>query len=204
MALWAKVTLISLGGLVVTALTFSVWFVFQVVPIYFEYLSWTIEVTKIERPSQAESRYGTLRNLGRGQFEDDLVKIDAGTKDPMEAFFVLTNKTEYDLNIDWRRAKFVDIYRRTHPVAVMPLQLSFEYPPEGHTRDDGMLTEIKPAHSARIRVSPPGRPQIRGLWAWEMWGIEGKTLKVSLPLQVEGKSYDYVFTFQIARLKASM
>ena len=122
----------------------------------------------------------------------------------MEAFFVLTNKTQHDLKIDWRRAKFVDIYRRSDPVAVMPLQLSFEYPPEGHTRDDGTLTEIKPAQSAGIRVSPPGRPQIRGLWEWEIWGFKGKTLKVSLPLEVEDKIYDYVFTFQIARLRTSM
>ena len=86
MALWAKVTLISLGGIVVAILAFAVWFVLQVVPIYFEYLSWTIEVAKIERPSQAESRYGTLRNLGRGQFEDGLVKIDAGQRTRWKRF----------------------------------------------------------------------------------------------------------------------
>jgi len=173
-----------------------------VIPLYFEYLHWTIELTKVEKSSDAERIYGVLRKLGTGTFEDGLVKVDAETKDPMQAFFVLTNKTQHDLKIDWRKAKFVDIYGQTHPVDVMPLrQPGIENLSEGHTRDDGTLTELKHAQSARIRVSPPGRPQIRRLSAWEIPGMTGKTFEVLLPLQVENKNYEYVFTFQITHLR---
>jgi len=162
-------------------------------------LNWDINLAKIEKPSQSEGSYGALRNMGSGHFEDDLLRIDAETKDPMEAFFVLTNKTQYDLRIDWRKAKFVDIYSRTHPVEVRHLARwpGLEDPTEGQTRDDGTLTEIKHAQSARIRVTPPGRPQIGPVWGWEIPLMRGRTLQVLFPLEVQGKSYEYVLTFQI-------
>ena len=167
-------------------------------PLCAEYLVWAVELVKVEKPSLAEERYGALRHMGSGQFEDGLVKIDGDANDPMQAFFVLTNKTQYDLKIDWRKAKFVDIYGRTRPVEVTQLrQPRLENLTEGHTRDDGTFTEIKHAQSSRIRATPAGRPQIRSVCPWEE--MRGRTVKVLLPLEAEGRSYEYVFTYQITR-----
>jgi len=164
----------------------------------FEYLTWSIELTKIEKPSLAEEKYGALRGMGKGQFEDGAVKIEAYTNDPMSAIFTLTNMTQYNMKIDWRKAKFVDIYGRTHSVEVTSFSSSFC---EGHTRDDGTLTEIRRAQCVKIRVTPPGRPQIKTVWGWEHSGMTGRTVEVSFPLQVEEKSYEYVSTFRITHLR---
>ena len=173
-------------------------------PFPFEYLNWNIELTKIEKPSQSEGSYGALRNISSGQFEDGLVKIEAETKDPMQAFFVLTNKSQYDLKIDWRKAKFVDIYGRTHPVRVTQMQhRGLDNLTEGHTQDDDTLTEIKRAQFVRIRVTPPDRPYIRRVWGWEIPGMRGSTLQVLFPLEIEGKSYEYVSTFEVTRFGVS-
>jgi|SRR6266705_3133219 len=176
-------------------------------PLYFfpfGYLTWDIELTKIEKPSQSEGSYGTVRDTSRGQFEDGLVKIEGYTRDPMQVVVVLISKTQHDLKIDWRKAKFVDMYGRTHPVEVTPLsQPLLENLAEARTRDDGTLTEIKHAQSARVRVSPLGKPQIRRVWGWEISGMRGRTLQVLFPLEVEGKSYEYVFTFQITEFRVS-
>jgi len=167
-----------------------------------EYLHWTVELTKVKKSSLAEERHGALRSMGRGEFEDGLVKISGYTNDPMRAVFVLTNKTHYDLKIDWRKAQFVNIYGRTRPVEVTPWSGPWlEGLTEGATRDDGTLTEIKHAQSARIRVSPADSPQIRRVCGDEM---KGRTFEVLFPLEVEGKSYQYVFIFEITRFRTTI
>jgi hypothetical protein len=171
----------------------------------YENPKWELAVTKIVQASEAEGRRGALRNIGSTQFEDDLLMIDAQTKDPMEAFFVLTNKTQYDLRIDWRRAKFVDIYRKIHPVAVTRLPFfRVENLTEGHTEDDGTFTEIKRAQFVRIRLTPHDRPYIRKLSGRDLNEMTGKTVEVSFPVQVEGKSFEYVSIFQITKVKATL
>ena len=141
-----------------------------------------------------------MRNMGRTEFEDDVLRIDAQTKDPMEVFFVLVNKTQHDLRIDWRRAKFVDIYSKTHPVAATQMpSFKVDNLAEGHTEDDGTFTEIKRAQFVRIRLTPPDRPYITKVWSWEVQGMKRRTVEVSFPLQVEGKSYEYLSTFRITK-----
>jgi hypothetical protein len=167
----------------------------------FDYVHWDIELTKIEQSSQAKASHGVLRQTSKGHFEDDLVKIEAETKDPMEAIFILTNKTQHDIRIDWRRAKFVDIYSRTHPVDVTPLGgLWLLNLTEGHTQEDGTFTELRGAQSVRIRFTPPGKPYIRRVWGWEIPVLTGRTVEVSFPLQVQGKSYEYISTFQVTKI----
>jgi hypothetical protein len=114
---------------------------------------------------------------------------------PVEAMFVVTNKTQYLLKIDWSRAKFVDMDGRTHTVGLLPK-------PDDWARLYGAAPDrVEPAASVRFWVFPSHEPTVETRLLWNYKGIIGDTVKVLFPLDVEGERYEYVFIFQITNVR---
>jgi hypothetical protein len=185
-----------------------------------------IRLTEVQRPASAREQYGeqvvtrltedarkvdTVRNY---QFEDGLVRVEWAVTGQL-AFFTLVNKTKFGIQIPWERAAMV--LPNGQSSAVMHEGVRYEAcqeskPPTVVVSGSSIVESMIPCRSLF--------QDYRGAWELSyMFPIHtergsiklaelnardrGKTIKILLPIVIEGVTNEYAFTFGVDSVYAT-
>jgi len=184
-----------------------------------------MELTRVERPSDAKSRYGELiitkvteEGKNKYSFEDGMVRVVwLATADGIS--FLLENKTDYSIKVVWDEAAYVDEKGVSHRVmhsGVKYNERESSQPPsvvvrKGRIEDLAFPTDYvyyKEGYYGKYYSSPGGWKENPLFEYFQPGGNEasvrqllnsnvGKTFQVLLPLKIEEIVNDYIFTFTI-------
>lgn len=172
-----------------------------------------IGLEQVERPADFQKRYGKSEitkqdtaEISRYVYSDSLMSI-AWLPYPQQFEFVLQNKSDHTMKVIWNEAAFVDSNGGTHPVMHQGVKFSDKnnpMPPSVVISGGNLSDLIYPSDYIS--------------WGYNSWiekGIfepisamsvsklqpakehEGKTVKVLLPLEIEGTVNEYIFTFKV-------
>lgn len=196
---------LSVSVLFAIVIAISVWGCMPTNPVLY-----TMRLSEVERPAAAKERYGeqkVTRAAAAGDsvkysFEDDLVSI-LWYPTPTTVHFLLTNKTEHSIKIIWDEAAFVmpsGESRRILHSGVKYSEASDSHPPS-----------VIAAHGyLEDAVVSSDQCYFQGYWrempflpddASKAPMFRGKEFRVLLPLQIEGVTNEYTFTFVIDDVK---
>jgi hypothetical protein len=164
-----------------------------------------LDLNKVDRPAELTSVCaGEIKAPDgsiRSTFEDDLLRIEwSGSS---QAFllttsssigFVLQNKSNSTLKINWDGASFVDASgesRRVMHSGVKFMTRDEPQPPSVIAKGGTLTDSITPTDAV--------------VYGSEGWGTIsfldkksiGRTVKVLLPIESDGKTYDYLFEFTV-------
>jgi len=199
-------------------------FLFGCTPAVKHYLLYDIHLEDVERPAEAIEQFKEQTISATGEegythlFEDDLTKV-LWLPDPEEFRFLLENKTDDSIRIIWNEAayvnekgesfrvihagiKYIDRDRPQLPSVVQAKEMikDFVYPADYISLERDTWAE-RPMISLGWMEKPllpyvqkGGDPQE---FLNSAQSHLGKTLQVILPIQFEGVTYNYVFTFKI-------
>ncbi len=171
-----------------------------------------IRLAEVQRPADAKERYGEQlieRRSAQGDslkywFEDSLVSV-LWVPTTTRVYFLLTNKADHSIKIIWDEAAFLmpsGESRRVVHSGVKYTDANSPQPPSvvprGGKLDDFVVTSDQCYYisgryggwnEAPFLPSSPDLPTVQTL--------KGKTFSVLLPLQIEGVTNEYQFTFSI-------
>lgn len=176
-----------------------------------------VGLKEVERPASARERYGeqrisTVQEEGVNQysFEDDLVKI--GWFVSLKSIsFAMTNKTDHTIKIIWDEAAYVDENGSTQRVmhsGVKYVDRNDPQPPSVIVRKGNLKDVIIPTNKIYYISGQYGGWREELLLQGKLGGTPeevsekakgniGKTIKVLLPLEIQGVLNEYLFTFKI-------
>lgn len=174
-----------------------------------------MNLSKVEHPAENNLRYGETKiiNLGNDSlqkysYEDDVIKITWSIyRDQLE--FNLLNKTIFSLKIIWDDVAYVDHSGKSNRVIHAGIKYAQRSEPQAPTTiakgafiDDLILpaenvfmTSIYSGWEKKSLV-PSYAPE-KEILLNDSKNYIGKTVKVVLPIQIEGTINEYAFTFDI-------
>ena len=175
-----------------------------------------IGLSEVERPAQAQSRYGTQKIIKiddqgvlKYQFEDEMVKI-LWFVTSRSISFELFNKTDHSIKIIWDEAAFVNIDGETRRVmhsGVKYVDRNNPQPPSIIIRKGTLSDVIVPSDHVYYISGKYGGWQELPLFPDAAITEEelktksgiylGKSIQILLPLQMEDIINEYIFTFKI-------
>lgn len=180
--------------------------------------TYDMALDNVKRPADAQDRWGEQEMIETDSsyvFEDGFVKA---TWIPLGSiFFVrMENKTDNSIRIDWNQSAFVGPdgssetlvhgemkrYQIGQEVAptVIPADGRVEslVGPEGGFGDNGPLPRRRQVQGGGSDGSDPGAN-----FRQEVSDLEGKTVQVLMPLQIEDELNEYTFTFRVNGVSVS-
>lgn len=187
------------------------------------YLLYDINLEDVERPAEAierfnEQKISTIEEEGYTyMFEDKMIRI-LWRPSPVELSFFLENKTDSSIRIIWNEAAYVsekgESYRVIHAgvkyvdrdrpqvpsvVKEKGMLKDFVYPADyvSYTRDDWVERPLFVGWVEKPLLPYTQKGGDSQALLNSAQGCLGKTLQVLLPIQFEGVTYDYAFTFKI-------
>lgn len=181
-----------------------------------------VSLAEVERPASAKERYGDQvlgratndSGLTRFTFEDQMVKAFFLVLSS-EIHFELTNKTPYSIRLLWNEVTFVSPdgepspvmhvgtkyteCRNEKPAAVIPkgVTVTDQAVPCSRVRM-GMSTWVQDPLIAGFVAST--HPTNDTLVVRQEKEMRGKRMSLLLPLQIEGVTNEYTFTFSVDSL----
>lgn len=172
-----------------------------------------ISLHAVERPADAKRRYGeqtitTIEEEGIQKyfFEDEMVKI-LWLPTASDINFTLTNKTNHSIKIIWDEAAFVDEEGHSHRIihsGVKFIDKNNPQPPSVIVRNATISDLILSADNIHYAEGWRKEPIFQTKVFDTTQSIEqkaktyiGKTYQVLLPLEIEGVTNEYIFTFQV-------
>lgn len=187
-------------------------------------LKYEIVLEEVERPVEANEQYGekiisaTEEEGYRYKFEDEMIKI-LWFPSPTRLLFLLENKTNHSIRINWNKAAYVCEKGESHGVMHAGVRLIYRNDPQmpSVVEREGVITDfIYPAdyvdYSYEGWVERPAlsegwveRPLLpsskRGGDPQEFLNSAksyiGKTIQVLLPIQLEDVTCNYIFIFEV-------
>lgn len=180
------------------------------------YAQYEIVLVAVERPSQAEARYGEMvvtqadsSTVSVNVAEDQLVKL-IWLPPERRIPFVLLNKSEQSVTLLWHDVAYVDVLHRTHNAIHAGAQVSDPRVSQMSSvvfSKDRLADFIAPAEGASFGRShwnlPPLFPCTKGFYCDQPLALayKGLTYQVHLPLQVGPDTFPYIFTFQVNQVE---
>jgi len=185
-------------------------------------VEYDISLVEVQRPLRAKERYGPQKiekiiekGISKYYFEDAMIKI-IWLPDVSNFSFIINNKTDYSIRLIWDEAAFVDENGFTHRVThsgVKYIDRNNPQPPSVIIRKGNLADFIVPTDYIEWKSGYYGegwdiksllpetkKGSIRAV-ADEFKKYLNKTFQVLLPLQIEGVTNDYIFTFKIDKIK---
>jgi len=177
---------------------------------------YNIGLEEVERPAQAEERYGEQKitqtqegDIEKFYFEDDMVGI-IWSPTSSQISFILTNKTDHSIRIIWDEAAYVDVPGESHRVmhsGVKYIDRNNPQPPSVIVRKGSLSDFVVPTDrvvyvSGRYggwKTLPlfPNKSQHPSILEENALFYKDKTVQLLLPLQIEDVINDYIFTFKV-------
>jgi len=176
-------------------------------------IEYRIALTEVERPENAKDRYGeamvtTQEKDGQSQwhFSDGLVSI-VWIPRPKAVGFILENTSDHSLKILWDEASLVDTDGVSHRVmheGVPYINRNAPQPPTVIARGATAIDSVSSADMVSFN-STVGWTQAPLLPYWAgtkdpegtASAMVGKTIRVLLPMEIEGVVNEYTFTFTV-------
>ncbi len=184
--------------------------------------TYDVSLARVESPADVKKNYGETKivltqeeNLNKYRYEDDYINVlwYVGTNG---IFFTLENKSGHSIKINWDDISFVDIYGKVQRVmhnGVKFIDRNNSQPPT--TIPNGAKIDEVLIPTDNVYFNTGGLYSIGG---WEKKSLipsyykskesmasnaasyVGKTMKVLMPIVVEGVQNDYTFEFVVSRL----
>ncbi|MBI4245095.1 MAG: hypothetical protein HY606_13475 [Planctomycetes bacterium] len=173
---------------------------------------YTISLSEVIRPNNVKERYGEYtasqiseQNTLKYDYEDKMIKV-LWTFESTMIKFLITNKTEYSIKVIWDEAAYVDIKGTTHRIMHSGIKYTDRQNPQPPSvvASRGTLDEL---------ILPTDYVYFSGYGVFAGWSqypllplnptiqevnqYKGQTIKVLLPLQIEGHTNEYTFIFKI-------
>lgn len=167
---------------------------------------YTVELQTVESPTNAKQQFGQTKvvnfsNVGgnKNVFEDEFINILWDVK-ASKFNFVLTNRSNHPIKIDWDNISYVDYQGYAGEVN----QQTTSVVPQGAKGADILLpkknirlVEWKYGHYWKENTLIPSTYKTKRERAEKAPTYTGKTMSVLLPIMIEGVQNDYYFTFEI-------
>jgi len=202
-----KIKLLALGGCFL--------FLTGCAALTYHNFNYDMSLQEVRRPAEAQERYGEQKIFLSEKdknyvFEDEMVKI-AWLLTPGKIGFILQNKTEHPVRIIWDEAAYVDENGETHRVmhsGVKYINRDQSQPPSVVVQNGKLSEVIIPTDYISYVSGWSEQPLFPTGDMGELEKLKessrvyiGKTFQVLLPIQIEGKTNDYVFIFKINDIK---
>ena len=170
---------------------------------------YSIRLAEVERPADAKTRYGEQlieTRTAEGDslkywFEDSLVSI-LWYPTNQRVYFLLENKASHSIKIIWDESAFLmptgDSRRIVHS-GVKYSEVTASQPPsvipKGGMFQDFVVTSDQDYYSAYGWTEKPIHPDEPEMAVKQ--DLRGKSFSILLPLQIEGVTNEYLFSFSI-------
>lgn len=175
----------------------------------------TASLYNVEAPKDAKAQYGEtkivpiqIEGKTNYQYEDDYININwlVGQK---EFYFTIKNKSNYSLSIPWNEVSYINVVGSTGRVMHNGIKFSEKnnvQPPSVIPKNASLTDVILPTDNVYyINVGSPSWVTIPLInlpidkknfeESKKQW--IGKTVRVLLPIVIEGVKNDYIFEFKI-------
>lgn len=179
--------------------------------------SYDVGLDAVERPSDATQRYGPPEitradsaGVAKYQFSDSLITVTWLVL-PQKIGFILENKADHSIKIIWDEAAFVDpngLSMRVMHAGVSYADRNSPQPPTVVAKG-GRISDVvhptdyvdfiygnwrempifAPYSAMTIEALEPARDHV------------GKTIQILLPIEIEGVTNEYTFTFKVNDVK---
>lgn len=164
--------------------------------------SYQATLIKVEKPANSQIKYGktstvTEKELLKYKYEDNIINILWFVSND-NFNFVLKNKSPYSLKIIWDDAVYIDEGGSTDKVfhiGTKYTERNNSQPPSVVLKDATLTDLLAPV--SKVYYSD-GWGQNNLFPSHKSDNIENKTVRVSLPIQIQGTTNEYVFTFKIS------
>lgn len=183
-----------------------------------------MELTEVVRPASATQQYGTpkidqVRDSGKTKFsfEDRLARVIAFPTST-SFYIVVENKTDHSMKINWDDAAIVPFDGRSMRVVNGSATFATRTQPQPPTvivRKGRITDMVLPVDNwtfstyggTSIEPFMPDLPYTAAQASTTLDGYErqyvGKTVQLLLPLEIEGITNEYVFTFTVRDIIAA-
>lgn len=178
-------------------------------------VTWDIGLSEIERPSDANTRYGEYtvskvdnEGVENYYYADEMVGITWNITNTLIEF-ELENKTKHSIKIIWDEGAFVDTEGKSERIIHSSVKYSEKgnaQPPSIVVRGGSISEAIYPASNVyysatlegwrHVPLLPTEKVDKKGLKE-EADGYIGKRFQVLLPLEIEDVVNEYIFTFTV-------
>lgn len=184
--------------------------------------SYDVTLAKVESPADVKKNFGETKvvpltedNVSKYRYEDDYIEIVwyVGAKN---LHFTLHNKSGHSIKINWDDVSFVDIngsVGRVMHSGVKYIDRNNSQPattiPNGAKINDLLIPTDNVYYVSGTQYSSGGWREKNLIPSFykskealdaEASNYVGKTMKVLMPISVEGVQNDYTFEFEISRL----
>ena len=184
--------------------------------------TYDVALAKVESPADVKKNFGETKvvlvkenNMNKYRYEDDYIDITwyVGTKN---LYFTLKNKSGHSIKINWDDISFVDINGTVGRVmhnGVKYIDRNNSQPattiPNGAKIDDVLIPTENVYYISPTRYTSGGWNERNLIPSYykskeamdaEANSYVGKTMKVLMPISVEGVQNDYTFEFEISHL----
>lgn len=184
--------------------------------------SYDVTLSKVESPADVKANFGetkvvqlTENNLSKYQYEDDYIDI-IWYVSSKNLHFSLKNKSGHSIKINWDDVSFVDINGKVGRVmhsGVKYIDRNNSQPattiPNGAKIDDLLIPTDNVYYNSPTRYTSGGWGETNLIPSFyktqealdaEAGSYIGKTMRVLMPITVEGVQNDYTFEFQVSKL----
>lgn len=176
-------------------------------------IDYRIALTEVDRPEDAKDRYGEAKvtteeeeGQSKWHFSDELVTI-VWIPDPKIVGFILENKSDHSLKILWDEASLVGPDGVSHRVmheGVPYMDRNSTQPPTVVAKGAKVTESVSAADMVEFNTTVgwtqnpllpywAGTKDPKGTAA----SFVGKTIRVLLPMEIEGVVNEYTFTFTV-------
>ena len=174
-------------------------------------IKYNMKLASVERPKNAKERYGKVNNTvmtdEKGQqrmvFEDDLIKAFF-LFDSDSVLFEVNNKTDFTIKINWDNAAYIDTSSTSMRVihsGVRLMDRNSSQAPSIIVRKGKLVDSVTPSENIYFISGQYGGWKYASLFP--KYNVEsaktymGKSCSLLLPLEIEGVTNDYIFTFDV-------
>lgn len=184
--------------------------------------SYDVTLSKVESPADVKANFGetkvvhlTENNLSKYQYEDDYIDI-IWYVSSKNLHFSLKNKSGHSIKINWDDVSFVDINGKVGRVmhsGVKYIDRNNSQPattiPNGAKIDDLLIPTDNVYYVSGSTYTVGGWREANLIPSFyntkekmtaEAGSYVGKTMRVLMPITVEGVQNDYTFEFQVSKL----
>jgi len=158
----------------------------------------TLSLTKVEKPKNSQIRFGKteMKEAGtRYSYADNYINI-IWIPTSTNFHFILTNNSPHSMRVIWDEAVYVDENGRVDKVIHEGVRLinrnNPQQTPTTVLKDASLSDFLAPV--SKINSNGSQRPLFSKTDGKK---LENKTVRISLPLQIQNVTNEYVFTFTI-------
>ena len=181
----------------------------------FKYTTYDVSLAKVETPQNVKEKYGTtdvvvLNESGKTnyKYENDLFNI-IWYPTRKQLNFSITNISDYSIKILWDESVFIDQEGKTGRVmhdGVKYIDRNNSMPasiiPKGTSLDDIIVPTSNVYYSSGIGWETSALVHVnQDLLKSNPSAYEGVTIKILLPLEIEGIKNEYTFEFDVYNIQ---